>query len=232
MATLTFTTKIDGALANVTSVALSDPTGTYGVKRNDTGATVIAAGRAMTLSAAGTYTYEFAPVGGVEYTFYVQWAYAGETHYVENLFTAQGDTIVLTGLTFEEVLASILVNDSHSMTTGHLGQLCGYHATTKPDIVFHAFPPERVKTPLLTYRINGEYGHFPRTIFVDILAWGGDTKKIHNRVYTLLHKRLQISATDWQIKGVMFESAGPVLYDEKLKVLFQRARYWAKVLKA
>jgi hypothetical protein len=51
MALLRFTTKIAGVLADVTSVVLSDPTGTYGIKRNDTGATVIAANTAMSKTA-------------------------------------------------------------------------------------------------------------------------------------------------------------------------------------
>jgi hypothetical protein len=87
MAKLTFRTKIGGVLVDVDSVLLSDPTGSYGIKNNDTGATMIADGTAMTRTAAGTYEYDFAGAqDGVEYSFYVEWTYAGATHHVENVF--------------------------------------------------------------------------------------------------------------------------------------------------
>lgn len=86
MATIRFTTEIEGVAADVDSVVLSDPTGTYGVKRNDTGAAVVPDGTAMTRTGAGAYTYDFdGAEEGVEYTFYVEWSYAGAVHYVENI---------------------------------------------------------------------------------------------------------------------------------------------------
>lgn len=89
MATLKFETKIEGVLADVTSVVLSDPTGTYGIKRNDTGATVVAAGTAFTKTATGTYEYEFTePEAGIRYGYYVKWVYGGATYYQEVIYTA------------------------------------------------------------------------------------------------------------------------------------------------
>jgi len=40
--------KVNGILIDPTSVVLSDPGGTYGVKRDDTDAVVVADGTAMT----------------------------------------------------------------------------------------------------------------------------------------------------------------------------------------
>ncbi len=134
-------------------------------------------------------------------------------------------------MTFEEAIIGVLQADALLTTTGTLGKLCGYNATTKPDIVLHDFPPERPATPFITYSVSAEMGHFPRTVFIDIKAWGNNYRAIHNRIYDLLHKKLELSATDWAIKGISFESAGPVLWDDALKVFFQRARYWTKVLK-
>ena len=81
--------EIDGALTDVTSCKLSDPTGTYGVKRNDNDAVVVADDTAMTKVATGIYEYEFTdPAYDLEYTYYVEWVYDGETHHDE--FTKDG----------------------------------------------------------------------------------------------------------------------------------------------
>lgn len=81
--------KVDTVLTNVTTAKLSDPTGTYGVKRNDTDAVVVADGTAMTNSATGVYEYSFTDVAGVAYTAYVEVVYAGATYYFEMDFAAR-----------------------------------------------------------------------------------------------------------------------------------------------
>jgi hypothetical protein len=55
--TLYLRRQVDGLPADVTSVALADPTGTYGVRRADTGALVIASGVAMAHASTGVYTF-------------------------------------------------------------------------------------------------------------------------------------------------------------------------------
>ena len=45
---ISFPWKVEGVLTDVTTAKLSDPTGTYGVKRNDTSAVVVADATAMT----------------------------------------------------------------------------------------------------------------------------------------------------------------------------------------
>lgn len=233
MATITFTSKSTdtGLPRDVTSAVLSDPTGTYGVRRVDTGAVVVADGTAMTRTSTGTYTHTFTTVGGVEYQYYVEWAYAGETHHVERVFTAAGDTESLEGLALKEAIRTILANDAKLTGTGNLGTLLSYNATTKPHCTFYQNPPERIATPVITYRINGESGRFPRSIFLDITVWGGDFRTIQDRVYDLLNDRLQVAATDWSIKGILYESSGPELWDENLKCYFQRARYRVVTIK-
>jgi len=99
MTTLRFTTKIADVLADVTSVVLSDPDGVFGIQRTDTEATLVAADTAMTWVSTGTYEYDFDEVAsftGIEYRFYVKWVYAGETHYVENIYTSTGEAVVTT----------------------------------------------------------------------------------------------------------------------------------------
>lgn len=89
--TLTETFKKDGALIEITSSKLSDPTGTYGVKRDDTDAVIVADGTAMTKVGTGVYTYSFdEPEGetGLTYTYWVEWVYNGRTY--RNQHTAIG----------------------------------------------------------------------------------------------------------------------------------------------
>ena len=79
---------IDGVLTDVTSVLLSDPDGTYGVKRDDTSAVVVADGTAMTKVSTGVYRHTFAePALGLEYTYWVEWTYGGETYHDEHTVT-------------------------------------------------------------------------------------------------------------------------------------------------
>ena len=90
MSTVTVTkpTFIGGVLANITSIKLSDATGTYGVKRDDTDAVVVADGTAMVNSSTGLYTYSFtAPASGLTYTAAFEMVYQGATTRTTNTFT-------------------------------------------------------------------------------------------------------------------------------------------------
>jgi len=85
--TLTFTTKLESVLTNPTSVVLSNAAGTLGIKRNDTGASVVVAGTALTNTSAGVYTYSFtASVEDVFYTAYFKVVGSGSTLYQEVSF--------------------------------------------------------------------------------------------------------------------------------------------------
>lgn len=77
------TWEVDGIRTNVTTAKLSDPTGTYGVKRNDTSAVIVADGTAMTNDSTGVYEYSFTDVAGVAYTAYVEIVYGGATYHFE-----------------------------------------------------------------------------------------------------------------------------------------------------
>lgn len=69
----------------MTTAKLSDPTGTYGVKRDDNDAVVVADGTAMTKVSTGLYEYEFdEPAEGLAYTGYVEFVHDGETFYFEH----------------------------------------------------------------------------------------------------------------------------------------------------
>jgi len=83
--TIRRTWTVDSVLTNVTSAELSDPTGTYGVKRNDNDAVVVADGTAMTLVSTGVYEHTFdEPEPLVAYTGYVEIVYDGQTYRFEH----------------------------------------------------------------------------------------------------------------------------------------------------
>ena len=89
------TWRVENVLTNVTSAKLSDPTGTYGVKRNDTDAVVVADGTDMTNSSTGVYEYSFTDIQDVAYTAYVEFVYDGNTFHFEIDLLARAETGVM-----------------------------------------------------------------------------------------------------------------------------------------
>jgi len=86
--TLTVRIVVDGAGRTGLTVLLSDPTGAYGVKRNDTDAAVVADATAMTEIGGGIYARTFTdPAPGLSYTGWVEYAYDGETYHASHTFT-------------------------------------------------------------------------------------------------------------------------------------------------
>lgn len=101
--TLQFVFEIDGVATDVTSAVLSDATGAYGVKRNDTGAAVVADGTAMTRTATGTYEYSFTPpADGLTYTWAVEYVHDGTTY--RDTHTYADTTKVITVTEVKDVL--------------------------------------------------------------------------------------------------------------------------------
>ena len=79
--TITKKFYVDDVLTDPTSIILSDPTGTYGVKRTDNDAVVVADGTAMTKLSTGVYTYSFDdPAYDLTYSYWTEIVYSGETY--------------------------------------------------------------------------------------------------------------------------------------------------------
>jgi len=111
MTTITFTTKLEGVLTNATSVTLSNSDATIGIKRNDTGAVVVAAGTVLTNSSTGTYSYVFtAPAESVFYTAYIKITASGSTLYHTIVFYVglSSSTIVVPSAVISQYLISTL----------------------------------------------------------------------------------------------------------------------------
>jgi len=88
---ITKTFKVDGTPTDCTSMLLSDPTGTYGVRRQDTQEVVVADGTAMTKIATGVYSHTFDdPAYNLIYEYWIEALYNGATYRVEG--TVVGST--------------------------------------------------------------------------------------------------------------------------------------------
>src|SRR4051812_25312199 len=86
--TLTFVLDLGAGSVDADAVVLSDPAATYGVRRADTNAVVVAAGTAMTHGATGTYTAAFTdPAAGLVYQYFVKATIGTETYWFERRYT-------------------------------------------------------------------------------------------------------------------------------------------------
>jgi hypothetical protein len=226
MATIRCKTKIAEVYADVTSVILSDPDGTYGVKRNDTSEVIVADGEPMVNTGTGVYEYNATIEAGISYTAYFEISVMGLAHHIPVVFTAAGD---IATTSFKAAIASILYNDSVQSDAGTLGALMDYDATARPNLVFHDFSPQQVKPPKLTYRIESQAGYFPRNLIFTVTAYGDNFTAILERVRDLLHDRRELTADDFYIEAILYDSSGPELWDDDLKTFFRVDRYRAIV---
>jgi hypothetical protein len=97
---------IGGVPADVTSIVLRDPSNTYGIRRTDTLAIVVAAGVSFTHVSTGVYSYQFTePAAGLDYQYSIEWVYDGITHYKNQVLetTASGGAIPLTLTTYAQM---------------------------------------------------------------------------------------------------------------------------------
>jgi len=101
--------KVEDVLTDVTTAKLSDPTGTYGIRRlTPTQSDVVADGTAMTKVSTGTYRYEYDDSGdpaGSTYTAYIEFVYAGATYHLERDFNKPGAATY--GITYTQIKTHI-----------------------------------------------------------------------------------------------------------------------------
>jgi hypothetical protein len=100
----TRTIEISGVPTDADSTpVLTDKAGTFGIKRLDTAAVVVAAGAAMTREGAGVYSYELAaPADGVTYRAAFRFVVRGRNYYAAEEQTASIETVLPSYLTASE----------------------------------------------------------------------------------------------------------------------------------
>jgi len=132
MATITQTTKLEGVLTDVTSVTLSNAAGNIGIKRNDTGATVVAAGTSFTNTTTGTYVYSFtAPATHTFYTAYIKIVASGSTMYNTVKFYVSVDTAA--ALVPSEIIAQYMISTASLFTTPSASGSWPLYLSSLPD---------------------------------------------------------------------------------------------------
>ncbi len=117
---------VENVLTNATSAKLSDPTGTFGIKRNDIDAVVVADGTDMTNSSTGVYEYSFDDTDGVSYTAYIEIVYAGSTYHFDVDLPARS-----AANQFSESYESLLERIGHYL----FGIRSGFSVDQKSDII-------------------------------------------------------------------------------------------------
>jgi hypothetical protein len=90
MATIKIIWKVEGVPTDADSVKLSAPDGSFGVRRVDTEAIVVADGTDMTRLSAGTYTHDLGEIA-VSHEYYVEVSYLGNTTYIHGFAGADGE---------------------------------------------------------------------------------------------------------------------------------------------
>lgn len=85
---ISFRYEVSGVLTDVDAVVVEDPGNTYGVKRTDTNAVVVAAGVALQKISTGLYRLTFTdPAPNLTYNYWLKWTADGEDQSAE--FTMQ-----------------------------------------------------------------------------------------------------------------------------------------------
>ena len=109
--TINFTFTVAGVPTDATSVVLRDAGNTFGVRRTDTGAAVVAAGTAMTRLSAGEYAHPFTdPAANLTYHYWVEAVHGGATHRLEGSVAggaAAGTRAYLTVAAADELAATL-----------------------------------------------------------------------------------------------------------------------------
>lgn len=87
--TIVYKTEFGGGPVTPDTIVLKDSSNTYGVRRQDTGATVVSSGTSMIYIADGRYGYTFDdPISELTYDYSIEWTYLGNTYTYNGEITA------------------------------------------------------------------------------------------------------------------------------------------------
>jgi len=132
-------------------------------------------------------------------------------------------------MTLRQAIYAILEADAQLHTGAELGSLLG-HYSAEPYGLYFLSPPKVPSLPLVTYFFSAQGERKPRQLFLNITAWGDNYEAILERIYSLLSDT-QITATDFSVKMLKWDWAGPELFDDDLKCYYQQHRYLCKAWK-
>lgn len=201
-----------GVLTDATTAKLSDATGTYGVKRNDTSAVVVADGTDMTRAGTGVYSYSLTdPAADLIYTVAVEFMYGGLPY--RGTWTIPGGTSATYPVTLDELKAQCRVTgtDEDDFLTACLATATEYaenfqnrtFITRSRTHKFDAFCDSIISLP------------YPPLVSVTSIAYvdsAGATQTLATSVY---------GVDEWSEPGRVYLKSGqswPSVYDQPLAV--------------
>jgi hypothetical protein len=138
---------------------LSNSAATIGIKRNDTGVSVVAAGTALTKVSTGVYSYTFdEPAVGLTYTAYIRIVYLSAVYIFEVTITGTPATAANTVITDDDIYADLgitiptaaeaaVVTAAIKRALGAVKQYLGYDPCYSARTEYY---PRMSGTPLLT----------------------------------------------------------------------------------
>ena len=128
----------------------------------------------------------------------------------------------------QEKLYKILQDDAQLTAVSYLGHadLLG-HPLVEPYGVFMHGPPEEPDFPLLAYYSSGQVDVLPRSIYYNFAAWGNNYEAILERVYQLLNNQtaLFVDVTDFHVVRLVWNWAGPEVFDPNYRIYTRTHRY-------
>jgi hypothetical protein len=173
--TIDFNFRVNGTLTDVTAVTLSNAGGTFGVRRTDTLATVVADNTALTKNSTGRYAYTFTnPAEDITLNYWIEYVYGGNTFREEhNKYVPTSGGVEFDTLYTE--LASRLSDAAHGLWTlarkkafinaaiEHWYELGGFTTATDSSVVTIAnqveyTAPDAIKNPSDIFLIELEEG--------------------------------------------------------------------------
>lgn len=133
-------------------------------------------------------------------------------------------------MTPKAAIYKALSDDAKLPGAGHLGNLLG-HTSESPYGIFFMNPPEIPDFPLITYNEISAVGRMPRIDAFNFTVWGSDYEAIHELIYDLLHEQAITSDSSVYIVQLMWNWAGPAVFDQDHHIYAQTQRYISKGVK-
>lgn len=117
-----------------------------------------------------------------------------------------------------------MTDDAKLSEEGHLGHLLG-HIGQWPYGIYFMNPPEKPDFPLVTYNAISASGWMPRIEGFNFTVWGGDCEAIHELIYGLLHEKPLGDTTGVKNVALLWNWAGPEIFDQNFSVYCRTHRY-------
>lgn len=126
--------------------------------------------------------------------------------------------------TVKEAIYKLLQDDAKLAGAAHLGGLLG-HRGASPYGVYFMSPPEKPDFPLITYYEISAAGIMPRVEGFNFTVWCDDYEAVHELIYGLLHEKSLGTTTGVENITLVWNWAGPPIFDQNYNIYTKVHRY-------